>query len=290
MKMGGVHTHGVHKIALPKINDSFTLAIFGDVHYGCKMFCPRVWGEFKYWCKHVENPRYIGIGDYTDVLSTSERNALNRSEFHDQTLDMIEGKIHSITDDFSEEIEFMRDLILFIVEGNHYARIKAMLANGGMSIMESGRYLADKLGAAYAGCETLRRLHIDAGGCRTQLDVACFHGKAGGTTPGGSINPVKRMRETFRADVFIQGHDHSKGVWTGETTKLNAAGKLIHDTELYIRSGSFLKSRENGVSHYTVDAGLPPTSLGWVSVKCTAKRDSRKDGRGIWVKKEPTLH
>ena len=59
-----------------KTGYSYRLQPFGDVHYGSPSFHEDAWKDFIKMAKSQDHRSiYLGMGDYMDLMSTSERRA-----------------------------------------------------------------------------------------------------------------------------------------------------------------------------------------------------------------------
>ena len=72
MKTSGVFSkHWVEIQA--KMGEPFYVIPFGDIHRDSDMFADTHWNEFLSYAKSKNNAVFLGMGDYTDGISTSER-------------------------------------------------------------------------------------------------------------------------------------------------------------------------------------------------------------------------
>ena len=84
MKTTGVFS--THKIDLElEIGKHFKLIPVGDIHRDSDMFADTHWEEFLSYAKAQKNAVFLGMGDYTDGVSTSERMVLSDFGLHDTT-------------------------------------------------------------------------------------------------------------------------------------------------------------------------------------------------------------
>jgi hypothetical protein len=110
------------------------------------------------------------------------------------------------------------------------------------------------------------------------LEVWAHHGKGAARLPGGSINRVVQMSEQAEADIYMMGHDHKRSATPGVRlvrthTKMGAT--VSHRSQFFLRTGSFYKGYEDGVSNYAVDANMNPNQLGVVKLLITPHRPGR---------------
>lgn len=267
MNTTGMFTiHNVH-IKVDKIGEPIYLVPFGDVHRSSPMHCEEKWKEFLDWAKNKKRCYFIGMGDYDDLASASERMMLNNRSLHESTTDTL-GKLYkSYTERLAKELKFMNGKLIGLLEGNHYGEFP--------NNTTTTQLLCDKLDTKYLGCSSFIRLSFNMQGRKTSLDIWAHHGQGKARLVGGSLNRVQQMGESAEADIYLMGHDHKKSAGLANKLKLgNGSGslKLHHKKQLYIRTGSFLKGYEDGRISYVADMALNPTDLGVVKIEMTPKR------------------
>jgi hypothetical protein len=223
--------------------------------------------EFLDWANRKENIYFIGLGDYDDLASASERIVLTDRKLHESSIKTLEGLYKYHTDRLFEEIKFMKGKCLGLIEGNHYAEFQ----NG----TTSTQYLCDKLECKYLGVSSFIRLSYPYGKQSRSLDIFAYHGKGAGRLVGSCLNTVQQMAERAEADIYLMGHCHRKSIGLGEKLVLSGANgtlKLNYRKQLFINTGSFLMGYEPNVKSYVVDAGLNPTSLGVAKIEITPRK------------------
>jgi hypothetical protein len=233
------------------------------------------WHEFLDWAKKKKRCLFIGMGDYVDLASTSERALLGNKLLHDSTRETLNQIYIKHSAKFVKEIEFMNGNLIGMIEGNHYGQ----LDNGTTTTQR----MCDSMNTKYLGCMSIIRLSIKYGNKRSSVDIVAHHGRGAGRMLGSSLNGVQKMAETVHGNIYLCGDDHRKLV--GMTTKLDiTSGKngeisLKHTKQIFLRTGSFLDSHIDGKSSYVVDANMNPTDLGVVKIELTPKQLSRAGGK-----------
>jgi len=273
----GIFTTQYFEIPITKINEPIYLIPFGDIHRSSPMCHEEKFLEFLDWAKGKKRAYFLGMGDYDDMASTSERAILTDKKLHDSSLQTLEKLYLSHTSKFAKELKFMKGKIIGLLEGNHYAEFQ----NGTTSTQK----LAEMLECRYLGVSSFIRLSFRYAKMKSSIDIWAHHGKGASRLIGGSLNKVQQMGEAAEADIYLMGHDHKKTV--GLVTKLvlkSGRGelKLHHKKQLYARIGSFLKGYENDKVSYVADAALSPTDLGVVKIELTPRRP-RKNTDSLYV-------
>jgi hypothetical protein len=277
MQTTGIFTIHYFEIPVTKINEPIYLIPFGDIHRSSPMCHEDKWLEFVDWAKTKKRAYFLGMGDYDDMASTSERAILTDKKLHDSSLQTLERLYMTHTERFAKELKFMNGRMIGLLEGNHYAEFQ----NGTTSTQK----LAELLDCKYLGVSSFIRLSFPYEGKRTSIDIWAHHGKGAARLIGGSLNKVQQMGESAEADIYLMGHDHKKTVGLVTKLTLDAGGgklKLHHRKQLYARTGSFLKGYEDDKVSYVADAAMSPTDLGVVKIELTPRRE-RKDGDSYYI-------
>lgn len=260
------------------LNETVYLLPMGDVHYGspqCDLDRFMAWSK---WASSKKNAYLLGMGDYMDLGSTSERAIITDRKLHDSTQAQLESMYKKQTEKFAKMLSWARGRTIGLVEGNHYAVFRDGTTTTQM--------LCNLLDCQYLGVSSFISMEFSQRSGHTYMhaiDIWAHHGKSSGRLPGGTINSVARMMDIAEADIFLSGHDHQKGVVNVSKLRLNrGAGKVrvAHRKVLLGRTGSFLKGYEEGIASYVVDAALRPSDLGTMKIELTPRRD-RSNGTDI---------
>jgi len=251
-------TSAVYDMVVKKVNAPWLLIPFGDVHYGNPSHASARFQEFLDECEadikaYQDRVRFIGMGDYFEVYSGSERAIVETHKLHDSTILRRDEVLQREADAFFELIKFMKGRTLGLLEGNHFANFS--------NLVTTTPYLCEKLECPYLAKETFIKLKWDYSNKKKSLVIHATHGAGGASTPGGSINRVDRMAKVAQADISLMGHDHQRGAWPGVQIYMDTDDQ-IKEKLIYIgRTGSFLKTRQVGKPSYA-DPAWPATALG----------------------------
>jgi hypothetical protein len=278
MQTTGIFAVQHYKIEVKHINEPIRLIPFGDVHRSSKLCSVKHWTEFLAWAKTKKNTLYLGMGDYDDLASTSERAILLDTKLHESTKSDIQDMFMSNVNRLCKEMDFMKGNLLGLIEGNHFG----LFANGTTTTQK----MCEKLNCKYLGASAFVRITFKYGNTEHSIDIWAHHGKGAARLVGGSINRVQQMAEAAEAHIFIMGHDHKKGaVPSSKLHLVGTKGKLTvrHKKQLYVRSGSFLRGYVEGEPSYVVDSAMNPTSLGVVKIELTPKCEMRDKHKHFWV-------
>jgi len=273
LKTTGIFTYGKYDIPFSKYGESINLIPFGDVHRTAPLCHVGKWKEFLEWASKLKNVWFIGMGDYDDFSSTSERDILNNSHLHDSTKQTLDDLYRKHVSDFVKEIEFMRGRLIGCLEGNHYSELSSGIT--------TTQLLCEKMDCKYLGVSAFIRLLLTYQTenvntpHRHALDIWAHHGLGGGRTAGASINKVDKMIEAADADIYLMGHDHKKHIAMKSRLRLTDSRKslsLENRKIVMARTGGFLKGYQNNEPSYIADAAYAPVDIGTISIKVTPQR------------------
>lgn len=245
------------------------LIIFGDVHRDSPNFALDKWRAFLEYARKQRDALFLGMGDYLDSTSTSERGFLTRGEWHETIKDDLANLTKAKVRKFAKEIAFMRGRLVGLIGGNHYFAFE--------SGATSDHMLCDLMECKFLGVSSLIRIEFADATVRVPFTIFAHHGAGGARLFGGSINRVDQMREIADADLYCMGHDHQRGIVPARpriylsTTKKN--GLVVRERQQYLaRTGSFLAAYNPGSISYNADACRGPCSLGHVEIELRLRR------------------
>ena len=265
MKTSGLFT--IHTVAVPQTySQEFQLIIFGDVHRDSKNHADGKWQEDLAYFRSQKNSWFLGMGDYLDSTSTSERECLGNisnkmhETYRNDVLKLMDAKVEMM----AGELKFMKGRLLGLINGNHYFEFP----DG----TNSDQRLCRELDCKYLGVCSFIRLRFYISGTHKTLDVFAHHGMGAARLVGGSINRVLQMFEGCEADITVMGHDH-KRIAAPATPRMyldndSKLGLKIKQRECWaVRSGSYVAAYRPGETNYNVDACRLPASLGYIEMR-----------------------
>lgn len=263
----------IHYAVIPfsKYGEPTYLIPFGDIHRCASLCHEEKWQEFLAWARNKKRCYFLGMGDYLDTFSGSEREILSNPHLHDSTVDTLEMILHKSVKKLAKELEFMNGRLIGLLEGNHFGTFQ----NGTTTTQK----LCELLQCKYLGVNGFIRLAFQSTTGHkgyTSVDIWAHHGLGAARLHGGSMNRVEAMAEIAEADIYLMGHDHKKSVAIKSRLKLVGGGsniRLAHRKVLMARTGSFLRGYVPGEKSYVARRSLNPTDLGVVKIELTPKRD-----------------
>ena len=244
---------------------------------------------------------YLGMGDYTDFLSPSNRQRIRAAALYDTAEDVIDDKALDLALElYQEYLRPTKGRWLGLLHGHHYAMLKT-----GES---TDQRLCQLLEAPFLGTSAFIRLKfkIDAGDMN--VIIWAHHGCGGGVTAGAPLNKLEKAALGFDADIYVMGHttkspatplNRVKARWNG-----HGAPDLIHKKVLLVNSGGFNKSYIVGSKQGRVPMGgyaeqgmMNPAALGAPIIRIEPLRHDSGDNhksRGLmnrrrWVEARITV-
>lgn len=257
-----------------EFNKPINLYVFGDVHRFAKGCAEDKWLQFLATAKSDNNSKlFLGMGDYDDLASLSERAILINPDLHDDTKWTIDDIYTKRVMQFVDEIRFMKGKIIGMIEGNHYG----VYSTGGMTTTQE---MCNILKCRYLGVNGFIRLSFARGSKRTSLDIFAHHGKGASRLIGGSLNSVEQMVANAEADLYLQGHDHQKSA--GKLSRLHLQnggdGLVLKDkTMIVARTGSFLRGYMPDHQSYVVKGAMKPSDIGFLKIILTPVRETHQE-------------
>lgn len=254
-----------------ELNKPINLYVFGDIHRYARGCAVDKWLQFLDTARADKDALFMGMGDYDDMSSTSERSILINPGLHDDTKWTIDDIYTERVYGISKEIGFMRNRIIGLIEGNHYG----VLSSGSMTTTQ---LMCNRLKCSYLGVNGFIRLSFICGSKRCSIDIFAHHGRGASRLIGSSLNTVEQMVSNAEADIYLMAHDHKLNV--GKVSRLHLQGGggslvLKDKTMLLARSGSFLRSYLPGHQSYVVKGAMKPSEIGYLKIILTPSRECK---------------
>jgi len=279
MRTTGLFTIYEYTIVVSKYEKPIYLIPAGDIHRSSPHCAVDRWLDFCQWGKGKKDAYFIGMGDYLDLASTSERLILNNSALHESSRQTLDDMAMDWVKLIVKEMSFMKGKLIGLIEGNHYYTF--------IDGTTTTQRMCAMLNCKYLGVSSFIRLHIvQEQGNRKKprtntIDIWAHHGMGAARLVGGSLNRVQQMAEAAEADIYLMGHDHKKSVGFVNRLRLQSSGGTLvlnHRKVLLARTGSFLKGYVPEEVSYIADAAMSPTDMGVIKIELTPTRKRGIDG------------
>lgn len=276
-----------YQVNIPRYNEDYYLAIFSDVHRFASNCDVDRWQAWLQYCKNIQKEHgriyYLGLGDYDDMASTSERELFFKSKLHDTTIKSLDDVAQKRVDEYVKEISFMKDRLLGMIEGNHYYHFDS----GQTSTMK----MCDALRCKYLGGVSIIRLAFSSKSTHrfNTLDIYAHHtagGKGGGgRREGSSLNKLEDMTHVWDADIYLAGHDHKFNTAMPSYLYLDRYMKVKQKERLLIRTGSFQKGWVPDTKGYVPTFSGKGNFLGAPIIILRPERHEKKGDETFTIKK-----
>lgn len=270
-------------IDIPLDERGLRLVPIGDIHANAPMFASDAFFD---WCKKERiiskkiPTYYIGVGDYLETLSYSERKAITQG-LHESTAEWLDVQVIKDVDKLANRLKWTKGKWLGMLCGNH-----TYITQDGETLTQ---LLANRLDARALGICAAIRLHICIGTTQLNYDIWAYHGKSSGITAGATLNALERWASGIDADLILMGHDHRRAAAPLSVLSVFGGSKALgireHEKWL-VRTGSFLKGYEPGKVSYVAGKALKPISLGTATIMLSKSQKRHGKIRDIQIKTE----
>ena len=252
--------------------------VFSDTHEDDSAHDSDGFLDFLKECRKTpkEDTYYLGLGDYHDLASTSEKHAIRVAKLHSTTVEMFDEIAMQNNRRFCKKIEQMRGKLLGLIEGNHHWVYATDPGRGKTSTED----LCERMECEYLGWLSYIILSIEAQGKKITYDFVLCHGKGGGRRAGATINGVEDLKLIWpNADFYIMGDDHQRAARPDSVFEVYVDSKggitCRQKKQLLCRSGSFVKSYVPGKSGFAMSKLMKPANLWGLQLELHTKREER---------------
>jgi hypothetical protein len=187
-------------------------------------------------CLELPNPVFVGMGDYVDFMSPSNRMAFTRAGLYDNAVERVEDSALELTFDvYNRILKPTTGKWLGLLSGHHFFQYNS----GDNSDMR----LASMLKTTYLGMCSMIRLYFKGkkspngvSAPSQHIDIWAHHGCGNGAKAGYPTYKLESVCNYFDADVFLMGHTTKKAyapisriypIFSG-TTEPTLRHKAIH--------------------------------------------------------------
>lgn len=267
-------------LEVPLTSDKVYLAPLGDIQFGSPQFSQRHWNRtvkrLKTYNEHVP-VHVIGMGDYVDFMSPSNRGKYRASGHYTSTQRVVDQYLTRRL--MLDTINLFPDELAYdaLVRGHHYFNYsyqdyeeggipdELFVTNesrGGELTLpnDTDHHLAMALGAEL--CEGTVYISYKFPDGR-EFNVLAAHGIAAGGIYGLNALQKEIRRASGWRDVHLVLAGHSHQLAAFGVAKMSVRNLiLINETTLVVNTGSFLKGYSTEEKTYVEGAEYPPLALG----------------------------
>jgi len=241
----------------------------GDVQLGAPGFHKSTFQ--RYIAEGMErNAWFIGMGDYVDVASPSNRKRWHDAEPYDNFRMMVEDAAQRHEEEFFELVKGTESRWLGLHEGHHFFDFE----DGTTTDIR----LAKRLKAPFIGTVAYTILSFKRStNASRRFVIWSTHGYGGGGKMAASINKLENLLVGQEGvDLFLIGHYHRQVM--AKAARIRPTGKppyhITHRNVMLVTTGGFLRgylegSRQYGRAQgdYVEKALMNPVALGGSPVK-----------------------
>lgn len=190
------------------------------------------------------NAMWIGMGDFVDMESPSNRRALQSSGMYDSVMDALDAQAEDLEEKVKEVLKPTVGRWLGVLEGHHYH----VHQDGTTSDMRFAQYLK----CPFLGTSAYINLQFNSPSkthANPSFNIWAHHGQGGGALAGSAANMIEKKVLGFDSDIYLVGHTHRASV-----TPVNRVypvwgktkGYLEDRKLLLVNTGSYLKGYQEG--------------------------------------------
>ena len=268
-------------------NETVTLMPIGDAQVGVEAADLKRLKAHMEWGFHTKHAMFLGMGDYVDMASPSNRRTLKGAGLYDTVTEALNNKACNDIYDFLGVSMFTKGSWLGLLQGHHY-----------MENVEDNKTsdmcLAEALDAPFLGDSALVRIifdkHKGVDGLPVKADIWCHHGRGGGASVAAPIGYLEKIARGFEADIYLMGHQHKKVAAPIDQIYFARNGRMLHHTKLLACTGSFLKgyladslSEGRAGGTYVEKGMMTPVSLGGIVIELGIAKEEYGDRLDINV-------
>jgi len=228
--------------------------------------------------------KFVGLGDYIDFMSPSNRKAYEAMHKYDSTEDAIEDTaLNLVLDLYHKILKPTKGHWLGLLEGHHFMEMQDGTT--------TDQRLAGLLETDFLGSCAMGRINFKGLG---DVIFWAHHGRGSGQLVSAPLNRLERLANYWQADIFLMGHMTKMPTAPIERVFASWSGSLPHlryRKIMLVGCGGFSKgymerSKRGRVPRGSyVEAGmLAPTSLGNPLIKIEPLQPRRETAPGVYQK------
>lgn len=226
----------------------------------------------------AHNAYFLGMGDYVDVASPSNRLALRSAALYDSVEDALEDAAENAVQRYLKLVAGTEGRWLGLLEGHHFYEFRDGTT--------SDTRIAQALKAPFLGSCAFLRLRFQGRSSsqeRISCTIWCHHGQGGGIKVGAPLTKLENLMHAFDADVYLIGHQHKLVAAPIDQLYMTRRKPFTirHRTKILACTGSFLRGYTAGSKRglraqggYVERKMLTPVALGGIVLHIRPVRTS----------------
>jgi len=249
LELAEIEVTGRKSLTLPW--EEVQIMPIGDAQVGSKDALEDRLKRHVAWGMEQGNVYFLGMGDYIDLASPSNRKALRSAKLYDVVLESLQDKAKRDCERFLELVKGSEGRWLGLLEGHHYYEFEDGTT--------SDTIIAQRLGCAFLGsCAFVRLVFKRNGrggkrGPSLKCTLWAHHGAGNGLTPWSPLNRLYHIMHTFDADVYLIGHQTKKPAVKVPRIYMSDVPpyRLIAKNKILAGTGGFSTGYTQGSRHYS---------------------------------------
>jgi len=249
----------IKKVITHSRPDVFDLYGLGDIHAGSIHCAESKIKEKVDEIKHNKRALWIGMGDYSDCVTTKDKRwgAYGLASWVNQG-DIVNSQKEWLSKLFMP----IKDKCLGLLTGNHEETIHDRHDD------DIARHLCTDLSVPFLSYACFVELVFErAGGTRRMYQIFAWHGSGAAASDGGKLMRLMRLVNDVQADIYLMGHLHDIVIKSPHRLKC-VNGKIKDIPLIAAMTGSWLtaytqpKGGANMGISYAEKKGYAPSRIG----------------------------
>lgn len=211
--------------------------------------------------------RFVGVGDYTDGVSPSNRKSLavsfKKGELYDTPRQMFDEAAHRQVNEFLDIVKPTRGRWDFVLGGHHFWEYEILSASENRRFRNTDQDIAQFLGCPYLGTGTAV-VSYKFRGAGSPLRLYARHGEGSGQSFAAPLNQLERQMRAFNAHIYLIGHHHK--LTAAAAVKLDEAPEaetqLAATDSRLVAAGSWLRGFVPNEVSYAEAGMMVPLAVG----------------------------
>ena len=261
----------------------------GDIQYdgpGGAADLPRLKKFLQWGLAH--DAWFIGMGDFVDFLSPSNRERLTHAGLYDTGASVIDRAAGGLVEELLAVLLPTKGRWLGLLQGHHYyAHLDGSTSDTRFCQALAAPFLGD--------CALVRLTFRHEGSGSVNFKLWAHHGhRGGGALPTAGLNRLYHQKVRYpNVRLLLMGHLPQLGhvVTDGLDVTDRGAPQLIHEDTHYVLTGGFARSYQQGSTFagraqggYAEKAMMPPAVLGGVVITLTPEETGERRHKTVDVK------
>lgn len=209
--------------------------------------------------KHIgkvltQNGKFIGMGDYTDLASPSNRQRLAQAVLYDTAQNIIDNAGTQLIDSLIAEILLpTTGQWLGMLEGHHFLQLQTGYT--------TDQLLCERLQTIFLGtCAYIGLQFMNGKHPIGTVNIWCHHGTGSGVSMASPIQKLEKIASVWDANIYLMGHQTKRASapilkMYPDWTRFGKAHKLRATERHLIGTGGFSRAYQENCKQGNVPRG-----------------------------------